>query len=213
MGRLKNIDREEQSRRREAARAAGAKTFVPIYPCPKGHQERSVASNECLICTRESTKRCYQPRERKPRPKKPEGLFHSTKPHSRCGTTLRRGKNGYSSCALCSKIAQNLSSAHERRGITLKVADVVSIWKDQKGLCFYCDKELVYTHSSVRQDSMTLDRVDSSKGYEPGNVVLACHRCNSVKSDSTLSELRQMVQRLEAFAKDTSPRSSRRHTD
>lgn len=41
--------------------------------------------------------------------------------------------------------------------------------------------------------SATIDRIDSSMGYVPGNVWVISHRANSIKSDSTLGELEMIV--------------------
>lgn len=39
----------------------------------------------------------------------------------------------------------------------------------------------------------TLDRIDSAKGYVPGNVWVICHRANTIKSDASLEELESIV--------------------
>ena len=40
-----------------------------------------------------------------------------------------------------------------------------------------------------RPDSPSLDRLDPSKGYVPGNVVIVAHRANAIKQDATEQEL------------------------
>ena len=39
----------------------------------------------------------------------------------------------------------------------------------------------------------SLDRIDSSRGYEDGNMSFICYRCNFVKSNGTLQELQGIV--------------------
>lgn len=54
----------------------------------------------------------------------------------------------------------------------------------QPSTCYYCKQTL--THSKNRNHLLsdaTFDRKDSSKGYEPSNVVIACRRCNMIKGD------------------------------
>ena len=41
--------------------------------------------------------------------------------------------------------------------------------------------------------SPSLDRIDPSRGYEPGNVIVISRRANVIKSDSTLAELALLV--------------------
>jgi len=45
-------------------------------------------------------------------------------------------------------------------------------------------------------NSPSLDRIDSSRGYVRGNVVIVSHRANSIKNDATEQELIQMGQRI-----------------
>ena len=46
--------------------------------------------------------------------------------------------------------------------------------------------------------SPSLDRVDPSRGYDPGNVWVISYRANTLKSDATVAELRRLVAALEA---------------
>ena len=41
--------------------------------------------------------------------------------------------------------------------------------------------------------SPSLDRIDSSKGYEPGNVMVISKRANSMKSDATVEEVEMLL--------------------
>lgn len=45
--------------------------------------------------------------------------------------------------------------------------------------------------------SPSLDRIDSSKGYVPGNVAVISFRANALKRDATLDELKKLVAWLE----------------
>lgn len=49
----------------------------------------------------------------------------------------------------------------------------------------------------LQDDSPSLDRIDSSKGYVPGNVWIISNRANRSKNDLSLSELQQLVLNLE----------------
>ncbi len=42
----------------------------------------------------------------------------------------------------------------------------------------------------------SLDRIDNSKGYEKGNVMIVSHRANRIKSDATHEELALMARNL-----------------
>jgi hypothetical protein len=48
--------------------------------------------------------------------------------------------------------------------------------------------------------SPSLDRIDTSRGYVPGNVKIISWRANRIKSDAHIDELRALVQYMEAGA-------------
>ena len=50
-----------------------------------------------------------------------------------------------------------------------------------------------YNSGNKKNNSPSFDRVDSSKGYTPKNVRLICYRCNIVKRDSTITDLRNLL--------------------
>ena len=52
---------------------------------------------------------------------------------------------------------------------------------------------------SMLERSPSLDRIDNSKGYVPGNVCVISLRANNVKKDATLNELKALVRYMEEF--------------
>jgi hypothetical protein len=52
---------------------------------------------------------------------------------------------------------------------------------------------------AFKDNSPSLDRIDNSKGYVPGNVVVISLRANAIKRDSTLEELKQIVSFYESL--------------
>lgn len=60
-------------------------------------------------------------------------------------------------------------------------------WKVQRGMGVV---------NTVFPNSPSLDRIDSSKGYVKGNVVIVSHRANSIKRDATEVELIEMGRRI-----------------
>lgn len=57
--------------------------------------------------------------------------------------------------------------------------------------------ELQYGVGYRNDSSPSLDRIDSTKGYVPGNVLVISWRANRLKSDATLSELRLIAAYME----------------
>ncbi len=58
--------------------------------------------------------------------------------------------------------------------------------------------EMGYTRTD---NSPSLDRIDSSKGYECGNIQVISWRANRIKNDSTLEELELIVKHLQSLIK------------
>jgi hypothetical protein len=61
--------------------------------------------------------------------------------------------------------------------------------------------ELTYVPSNntgITRNYATLDRIDSSQGYVPGNIQVLSHRANMLKNDTTLEELKLIVKNWEA---------------
>lgn len=47
----------------------------------------------------------------------------------------------------------------------------------------------------------SIDRIDNTRSYTLDNVVLVCSRCNVLRSDATLDDLRNLVTYVESFSK------------
>lgn len=72
--------------------------------------------------------------------------------------------------------------------------------------CHYCgsiDKGKVHINSlrgrDIYVDINTIDRIDSSKGYIPGNVVSACNDCNLLKNNRTYNEFINKIKAIYEF--------------
>jgi hypothetical protein len=86
-------------------------------------------------------------------------------------------------------------NAVNQRGIDFSVTldDVMTLESRQKGKCKLTGLRYEYERggrSRVNRMVATLDRIDSDKGYEPGNIQIACCFANILKSTSSSSEWR-----------------------
>jgi hypothetical protein len=59
--------------------------------------------------------------------------------------------------------------------------------------CPCCSSTLLQGVSRTAPTAPSLDRLDNSRGYVPGNVWVICFRCNALKGDSTPQELRRIA--------------------
>lgn len=79
---------------------------------------------------------------------------------SRLRTVLRKARNRKKEFDLC-------------------IDDLISLYEDQQGLCVYSKAPL--SSEANRYNTLSLDRIDSSKGYIVGNVQLVCADINQMK--------------------------------
>ena len=64
--------------------------------------------------------------------------------------------------------------------------------KEQKGMCYWLNIPMDFTmKDKLRKPS--LDRLDNSKGYEIGNVVLTTVFANTGRRDATIKEMKRFV--------------------
>lgn len=63
--------------------------------------------------------------------------------------------------------------------------------------------ELNFFAEGCQENSPSFDRLDSSKGYEIGNVVVMSWRANRIKNDGTLEDLKKIVNFLEKTCNQT----------
>ena len=89
-----------------------------------------------------------------------------------------------------SVIKDGLNRNKSPRKNLLKISkeNFVKWYNSQDKKCFYCGATIEQikkyaTKFDKRFKRLTIDRVDNLKGYEIGNIVLACYRCNAIKGD------------------------------
>jgi len=52
---------------------------------------------------------------------------------------------------------------------------------------------LYFNRTKVEDNSISFDRIDSTKGYSVDNLVVISYRANRLKSDATVEELRKIA--------------------
>jgi hypothetical protein len=84
----------------------------------------------------------------------------------------------------------------ERRGFQwlLDEKAVLNLLHKQKGLCRYSRQPLVL--AANHRDTLSIDRIDSARGYEPDNVALCGAVVNKMKLNMSLSDFREIVKLL-----------------
>ena len=63
--------------------------------------------------------------------------------------------------------------------------------------CPVFDIQLVWNSVKRSHNSPSLDRIEATKGYVPGNVWVISWRANDIKNDATPAELRRVADAIE----------------
>lgn len=100
------------------------------------------------------------------------------------------------------KITRLKSNAKKRNiEMLLTWQDLLNKYNNQNGKCFYTGKNLQLTYSTKTRkvcppDQLSVDRLDSNKGYNQINTVLCCYAINNFKGDLTLNEFQEYLRFL-----------------
>jgi hypothetical protein len=81
--------------------------------------------------------------------------------------------------------------------VDITIEDLKEIWELQEGKCTYLKINLILSsYSKIKKDpiySASLDRIDSNKGYEKGNIQWISRSMNYMKNDITDQEVRFII--------------------
>jgi hypothetical protein len=87
------------------------------------------------------------------------------------------------------------TSARKRSFVfRLTLKDILSLLEKQRNRCEYSGQRLIYKPGHVM--TVSLDRVDSSKGYTKDNVIACGHYINLMKIDLSFKEFKKMVAKV-----------------
>lgn len=166
MGNIKNLgDLDIFYGERKAAKLAGKTIYSTGRPCKYGHNYgRYTDSGKCRKC-----------------------VFTTTKEYSKnWNRRNRHSKDG--------KVGYLYKHAKRRAGklgvpFTITKADIVI-----PETCPLLGIVLKFDNTAKTKDSSpSIDRIDNTRGYVPGNVWVISWRANSIKRDACLEELELLV--------------------
>ncbi len=85
------------------------------------------------------------------------------------------------------RLAQARKRSKGKRECTVTWEYLYDLLMQQKGICALSGFQM--TLETCRENVISLDRIDSTKGYIPGNVQWVCYWANTMKSDYPMPEL------------------------
>lgn len=179
----------EKTTPRLIAKCLGQTKYVGA-PCIHGHSgERFVRNNSCVQCHKqhqsetEIAKRKLRGLKKKGRPRKYPDLLGPPKPKRKTFTPITDVERWI--------VRSKRKKYGARKELTLE--------EYKKLIVKYCpllELELIYEWPrgwSLPDNYATLDRIDSTKGYELGNVQIISYRANTLKSNATLEEVERLA--------------------
>lgn len=82
----------------------------------------------------------------------------------------------------------------EKHVITISAEYLIGLYYKQNGLCAISGMKMTHRYKDLR--SISIDRIDSTKGYIKGNVQLVCQWVNLAKGQHSDHEFKQILAEL-----------------
>ena len=76
---------------------------------------------------------------------------------------------------------ESIKLALKRKGGDITADFMFQMWLDQDGCCALSGIKMVWGGGKATSTSMSIDRIDQSRGYYKDNVRLICHAINSFR--------------------------------
>jgi hypothetical protein len=121
---------------------------------------------------------------------------HPTNYKSRSAKRSSSPKN-FIACVL-----NHASKRKQHLGFDIDLMYLLGLYETQNGACAVSNQQMTYTAGGGRTlTNISIDRIDSKKGYIKGNVQLVCDIVNRMKSDMTQLEFVQWCDMVVRHAK------------
>ena len=161
-----------------------AEKFYRGVPCKAcGVDLRYVRDNKCVTCCRTRDRARYP--KRRPAHK---AYYEANKVAIRAYSRERSRKRHIADPRYKMLSSAKLRAKHARRGCDLVLNDI-TIPK----FCPLLGVPLIVGTRQVKNNSPTVDRKDSTKGYVRDNIWIISWRANRIKSDATLEEFKLIL--------------------
>lgn len=94
------------------------------------------------------------------------------------------------------------SAAKRQQEFALTIADIVDCWNTQWGVCAYSGRNM--TLEAGKLNTVSIERIDSTKGYTVDNTILVCQAINRMKSDFEFEDFYELCRDVADFMGDES---------
>ncbi len=91
------------------------------------------------------------------------------------------------------------ATACKRKKITsfdITLETIRNLWSKQQGKCYYTGIEMILIARQKIPSQVSIDRIDSEKGYTIKNTVLCCQAINFCKNDYTPAQFNEFLEKI-----------------
>ena len=74
--------------------------------------------------------------------------------------------------------------------------DVFSLWVQSDGCCALSGIKMTWGGGKISPNTLSLDRIDPSRGYFSGNVRLVCHSINAFRQQMSDEDVLKMAKAI-----------------
>jgi hypothetical protein len=93
-------------------------------------------------------------------------------------------------------IARMVTFAKKRAGGNITTDDVFSLWVQSDGCCALSGIKMTWGGGKISPNTLSLDRIDPSRGYFSGNVRLVCHSINAFRQQMSDEDVLKMAKAI-----------------
>ncbi|MGH7039895.1 MAG: hypothetical protein ACREE4_13740 [Stellaceae bacterium] len=160
------------------------KPLTEFHYCPEQSRHRA----ECKECYRAAMNARRDPIDNRRRVK----AWQQANPDKRRAQSRKTYEAKRSN--LRRSVASTLKTTRascRRRGVVMEITtdDVVALFEAQSGRCVLTGRTLLWGTKGVQRDTLSIDRIDQSRGYVLGNVRLVTYQANFARNRFSDEEL------------------------
>ena len=92
------------------------------------------------------------------------------------------------------------SAGKRKQEFSLEIQDVVVFWENQNGICAYSGRPMSLL--AGKNETVSIERINSSIGYTKENTILVCQAINRMKSDFAFDDFFLLCKDVAIFLGD-----------
>lgn len=85
------------------------------------------------------------------------------------------------------------SAIRRKLSFEIDLEFILHLWDKQEGKCYYTGVDMKYVALKKNPYQVSIDRIDSKKGYTKDNTVLCCQSINYMKNDYEVEEFQSFL--------------------